>query len=219
MGASTERRLERRSLRPRFAAQIYRLVLARAFAMTRRLTSRRIQPLLYLDEPGLYGFTAKIPATSWRLQELKLMVQALRKEGVWVGLHCCSNTDWTRILGLGLRYPLHRYRTFAGSSAREQRGARNVSHERGPAFARRDPDGPVTSGLGKARCEGFFPRARRYFWKALEGQAGLGAKMPERSDLHAGMRARAAHHDRRRDRSCDPSRVSQVLRAISFLAM
>lgn len=87
---------------PEIAAQIYRLVLARAFAMTRRLQAGGIQPLLYLDEPGLYGLSQENPRHVMGLQELKLMVQALRKEGVWVGLHCCSNTDWTRILSLGL---------------------------------------------------------------------------------------------------------------------
>ena len=87
---------------PEIAAQIYRLVLARALAMTRRLQAGGIQPLLYLDEPGLYGLSQDNPRDVMGLQELKLMVQALRKEGVWVGLHCCSNTDWTRILNLGL---------------------------------------------------------------------------------------------------------------------
>lgn len=82
--------------------QIYRLVLARALAMTRKLQSHSIKPILYLDEPGLYGLTRSNPKHLMGLQELKLMIQTLRKDGVQVGLHCCSNTDWSLILGLGL---------------------------------------------------------------------------------------------------------------------
>lgn len=84
------------------ATQIYRLVLARALAMTRRLQQSGIQPILYLDEPGLYGVTTTDPHHLLALQELKFLASALRKEGVVVGLHCCSNTDWNAVLGLNL---------------------------------------------------------------------------------------------------------------------
>ena len=82
--------------------QIYRLVLARSLAMCRRLQSDGIQPILYLDEPGLYGFTQTDPRHKLALHELKILVQALRKEGVTVGLHCCSNTDWSAVLALDI---------------------------------------------------------------------------------------------------------------------
>ncbi|MBI3556900.1 MAG: hypothetical protein HY074_11605 [Deltaproteobacteria bacterium] len=82
--------------------QIYRLVLARALAMCRRLQTDGIQPVLYLDEPGLYGFTASDPRHALALQELRILVKALRKEGVTVGLHCCSNTDWSAVLSLDI---------------------------------------------------------------------------------------------------------------------
>lgn len=84
---------------PELASQIFRLVLARALAMSRRLQAGGIQPLLYLDEPALYTSTHPIA-----MQELGLVIQALRKEGVLVGLHCCSNTDWNAVLHLGLDY-------------------------------------------------------------------------------------------------------------------
>jgi hypothetical protein len=87
---------------PEIAAQIYRLVLARALAMSRRLQAGGIQPIVYFDEPGLYGLSAANARHVLGLQELKLVIQALRKEKVVVGLHCCSNTDWEKILGLGL---------------------------------------------------------------------------------------------------------------------
>jgi hypothetical protein len=89
---------------PELATQIFRLVLARALAMSRRLQSAGIQPLLYLDEPGLYGLTLTNPRHVMALQELKLSMQALRKEGVLIGLHCCSNTDWSTVLQLPIHY-------------------------------------------------------------------------------------------------------------------
>lgn len=84
---------------PELASQIFRLVLARALAMARRLHAGGIQPVLFLDEPALYTSTHPIA-----MQELGLVIQALRKDNVLVGLHCCSNTDWNAVLQLGLNY-------------------------------------------------------------------------------------------------------------------
>ncbi len=89
---------------PELFTQIYRLVLARAIAMSRRLQRSGIQPLLFLDEPGLYALSPANARHVLALQELKLLIQALRKEGVLVGLHCCSNTDWNMVLSLPLNY-------------------------------------------------------------------------------------------------------------------
>jgi len=87
---------------PELCSQIFQLVLARAMAMTQRMISIGIQPLLYLDEPGLYALTRSNPKHVLALQELKWMIQTLRNEGAIVGLHCCSNTDWNAVFGLGL---------------------------------------------------------------------------------------------------------------------
>jgi hypothetical protein len=89
---------------PDVASQIFKLVLARALAMTRRLQSSGIAPILFLDEPGLYAYLPSNPKHMANFQELKLMVQALSKEGVTVGLHCCSNTHWASVLGMDLTY-------------------------------------------------------------------------------------------------------------------
>ena len=85
---------------PEISTQIFRLVLARAMAMCQRLRALGIQPILFLDEPGLYAFSPSNPRHLLALRELKLMIQTLRKEGVLVGLHCCSNTHWTSVLDL-----------------------------------------------------------------------------------------------------------------------
>lgn len=89
---------------PELTTQIFRLVLARALAMSKRLKRAGVQPLLYLDEPGLYAFTATNPRHVLALQELKLLVQALSKQGVQVGIHCCGNTDWAAVLSLPIQY-------------------------------------------------------------------------------------------------------------------
>lgn len=82
--------------------QIFRLVLARALGMIRRLKTFGVQPVVYLDEPALFVLSPENPTHLLGVQELRLLVQALQKEDVAVGLHCCSNTRWDVILGLGL---------------------------------------------------------------------------------------------------------------------
>lgn len=84
------------------ATQIFRLILARATAMVRRLKATGAHPILFLDEPGLFSLTLPQATHASALAELRLAVQALKKEGATVGLHCCSNTDWKTVLGLGL---------------------------------------------------------------------------------------------------------------------
>jgi hypothetical protein len=87
---------------PEIGIQIFRLILARAIAMVRKVKAHGATALFYLDEPGLYGLNPENPRHLLGLQELKLFIQTLRKEKAIVGLHCCSNTDWPSVLSLGL---------------------------------------------------------------------------------------------------------------------
>ncbi len=89
---------------PGLLTQIYRLVLARALGMTRRLGETGARPWIFLDEPGLFGFNPQNPRHRLALEELRLLIQTLRKDGAQVGLHCCSNTHWPSVLGLGLDF-------------------------------------------------------------------------------------------------------------------
>jgi hypothetical protein len=81
--------------------QIFRLVLARSLALARRLRETGTTPVVFLDEPGLYAFDRRDPQHLVSLQELRVVVLALRREGALVGVHCCGNTEWGPLLGLG----------------------------------------------------------------------------------------------------------------------
>ncbi|MFL5276150.1 MAG: hypothetical protein ACJ79T_06745, partial [Myxococcales bacterium] len=83
-------------------AQIVRLVLARVLAMARKVKDAGATPIVFLDEPGLYAFDRRDPRHIVALQELKVLVLALQQEGALTGIHCCGNTDWAALLGLGL---------------------------------------------------------------------------------------------------------------------
>jgi hypothetical protein len=89
------------SAQPELEDQVLRLTLARALAMARALRETGTRPIVFLDEPGLYAFDRKNPQHLVALQGLRIVIMALRKEGAKVGVHCCSNTDWASLLGLG----------------------------------------------------------------------------------------------------------------------
>lgn len=83
-------------------AQIFRLVLARSLALVKALRRSGATPLFFIDEPGLYALQPSDPRHLLALQELKVLIAALQREGALVGLHCCSNTRWDKLLSLGL---------------------------------------------------------------------------------------------------------------------
>ncbi|HZI08698.1 MAG TPA: hypothetical protein VEZ71_32070, partial [Archangium sp.] len=83
---------------PGLDAAVYRLVLARALAMVKALRRAGTTPLFFLDEPGLYALQRTQPLHLLALQELKLQILALQREGALVGVHCCGNTDWGALL-------------------------------------------------------------------------------------------------------------------------
>jgi hypothetical protein len=82
--------------------QVFRLLLARCLAMVKALRAAGATPLFYLDEPGLYALDTSDGQHLLMLQELRLLVVALQREGALVGLHCCGNTRWEALLALGL---------------------------------------------------------------------------------------------------------------------
>ncbi len=79
---------------------MYRLVMARSLAMVKALRRANTTPVFFLDEPGLYAFQRSQPRHLLAMQELRLLVLALRNEGALVGIHCCGNTDWGALLDI-----------------------------------------------------------------------------------------------------------------------
>jgi hypothetical protein len=76
--------------------------MARCLAMVKALRAAGCTPLFYLDEPGLFALDTTDGQHLLMLAELRLLVVALQREGALVGLHCCGNTRWEALLGLGL---------------------------------------------------------------------------------------------------------------------
>jgi hypothetical protein len=87
---------------PALDQQVFQLMLAKFLARAVALRRVGATPLVYIDEPGLYALERSQPRHLLVLQELKVLVMALQREGAVVGLHCCSNTDWGALLELGL---------------------------------------------------------------------------------------------------------------------
>ena len=87
---------------PDLTSQIYELVLAKSLAMSTRLKAQGVKPILFLDEPALYCLDLKDPKHVIAFRELQFLIQTLRKNQVQVGIHCCSNTDWSALLSLDL---------------------------------------------------------------------------------------------------------------------
>ncbi len=87
---------------PLLDQQIFRLLLARSLAMVKAVRRAGATPVFYVDEPGLYALDRSDARHVVVLQELRLLVTALQREGALVGLHCCSNTDWPLLFDLGL---------------------------------------------------------------------------------------------------------------------
>src|SRR2546430_13687569 len=69
--------------------------------MARKVKDAGSMPVVFLDEPGLYAYDRRDPRHLVALQELRVIVLALKQEGALVGVHCCGNTDWAALLGLG----------------------------------------------------------------------------------------------------------------------
>jgi methionine synthase II (cobalamin-independent) len=87
---------------PELGSQIYQLILARALSYCLKMRSIGTEPILFLDEPGFYTLSILHPHHQIVYQELKLLIQSLKKENIRVGLHCCSNTNWSALFDLGI---------------------------------------------------------------------------------------------------------------------
>lgn len=87
---------------PELDQQIFRLLLARSLAMVKAVRRAGATPILFLDEPGLYALEPGNVRHLLVLKELAVLAVAVQREGALVGVHCCSNTRWGQLMGLGL---------------------------------------------------------------------------------------------------------------------
>lgn len=87
---------------PAALTHVTRTILARSLAMVDAVKAIGAEPLIFIDEPGLYAFSRMQPNHIVLLQELRINIMALKKRGAKVGLHCCSDADWGALMGLGL---------------------------------------------------------------------------------------------------------------------
>jgi hypothetical protein len=87
---------------PELDQQLFRLSMAKGLALVKAVRRAGATPIIYLDEPGLYALERGNVRHVMALKELGMLVVALQREGALVGVHCCSNTDWAQVMGLGL---------------------------------------------------------------------------------------------------------------------
>lgn len=94
------------SIRPysELLSQVFATVTLQAVAMVEELKAIGVEPIIFLDEPGFYAFNFEDPAMQSVFQELSLTIQVLKKHGASVGLHCCCNTNWGKLMQLPLDY-------------------------------------------------------------------------------------------------------------------
>ena len=89
---------------PSLEHAIVRLCLARAWAMARAVRARGATPIVCFDEPGLYALRPADPMHLVHVQEMKLAALAMQRTGALTALHCCGNTAWATVLGIGFDY-------------------------------------------------------------------------------------------------------------------
>ena len=65
---------------PPVMAQVARTILAKSLALCQAIESSGSQPIIFLDEPGLYAFSSQQPNHLVMMQELKILVLTLQKD-------------------------------------------------------------------------------------------------------------------------------------------
>lgn len=116
------------------ASTLVRFVLLRSLAMAHALQARGIEPILFLDEPGLAMWQAAQPTHRALLQELATVITTLKRQEITVGLHCCGQTAWNEILNLPMDW-LSIDAGLSGTVLAQHRTALDAFFERGGKLA------------------------------------------------------------------------------------
>lgn len=87
---------------PERDAEVAGFLTARAVAMAKAVRAEGCTPVVFIDEPGLVALRDGEPRQASHLASLGRMIAAVKATGATVGLHCCGNTLWPRVLALGI---------------------------------------------------------------------------------------------------------------------
>lgn len=95
-------------MQPSFYDHDLREVIVRSLAMQIRWQARSLQQfglpvMLFLDEPGLYGYgqAAFVGLSRTEIQEcLQTLIDVAHEEAVLIGIHACAGIDWSLLFEL-----------------------------------------------------------------------------------------------------------------------
>ncbi len=89
---------------PQILNDVYKWTMAKGLALIQSLKQKNIKPILFIDEPILTIFKERDPRFISGLSEISMLTFCFKKAGAEVGLHCCGNTVWSKVLELPLDY-------------------------------------------------------------------------------------------------------------------
>ncbi len=95
---------------PSFYNPTLREILVKTLAAQARWQAARLKSLgspalLFIDDPGLYSYGSSTAVGLGRPEiqaALREIIEAVRAEGCFTGLHCCAATDWSLLFELPL---------------------------------------------------------------------------------------------------------------------
>lgn len=87
-----------------FREAVASLVAQKSLWQARRLSKFGVPAVIFLDEPVMevYGSAYSVLSREMVLSLWRPAVEALRADGVLVGIHCCGNTDWSVLFESGV---------------------------------------------------------------------------------------------------------------------
>lgn len=83
---------------------LFEFSLVKGFALIESLNKLGVKPIIFIDEPILSLIKSDDPLFAVAIEDLKLMITSFQKMHAKVGLHCCGNTDWAKLLKLSLDF-------------------------------------------------------------------------------------------------------------------
>lgn len=89
---------------PDIISDILICVEAQARAMVQALKERNVNPILFIDEPGLMVLSPQNTLSLRLLGVLKKLILNLKSNSLKIGIHCCSNTLWNKVFELQADY-------------------------------------------------------------------------------------------------------------------